>query len=150
MHKLIMTSSAYRMSSRADAAALRADPTNAMYWRFDMRRLTAEEVRDSILAVSGELNLKMGGPSVYSPMPKEVLATASRPDAAWGRSPPEEAARRSVYIHVKRSLLPPLLTSFDMADTLRLISSLNSSVSSIIFKGLHSISALHILESPLP
>ena len=74
-------------------------------WRLDMRRLTAEEIRDSILAVSGNLNLKMFGPSVYPEIPKEVLAGQSVPGRGWNKSPPEEQNRRSVYIHVKRSLL---------------------------------------------
>ncbi len=117
MHRLIMASRAYRMSSRPPAGALEADPANDLFSRFDMRRLTAEEIRDSVLAASGRLNLELGGPSVHPPMPAEVLATASRPDAAWGDATPEEASRRSVYIHVKRSLLHPLLESLDLADT---------------------------------
>ncbi|MFG0260136.1 MAG: DUF1553 domain-containing protein, partial [Phycisphaerales bacterium JB041] len=48
---------------------------------------------------------------------EEVLATSSRPEDAWGESSPDQAARRSIYIHAKRSLLNPLLTSFDLADT---------------------------------
>jgi hypothetical protein len=82
-----------------------------------MRRLTAEEVRDSILAVSGKLNLKAGGPSVYPPIPKEVLAGQSVPGLGWTTSSPEEAARRSVYVHIKRSLLVPLLAQHDQAET---------------------------------
>jgi len=117
MHRLIMTSSAYRMSSRGSDEALAADPQNTLFWRFDMRRLGAEEVRDSILAVNGTLNLRMGGPSVYPPMPAEVLATSSRPGEAWGASSPEDAVRRSIYIHAKRSLLTPFLLTFDLADT---------------------------------
>jgi mono/diheme cytochrome c family protein len=117
MHKLILTSSAYRMSAQADAKALRLDPANTLFWRFNMRRLTAEEVRDSILAASGRLNLKIGGPSVYPPIPKEVLAGQSVPGAGWRTSPPDEAARRSVYVHVKRSLQVPILAQFDQADT---------------------------------
>ena len=117
MHRLTMTSRAYRMSSRPPAGALEADPGNDLFSRFNMRRLTAEEIRDSVLAASGRLNLELGGPSVYPPMPEEVLATASRPDAAWGEATREQASRRSVYIHVKRSLLHPLLESLDMADT---------------------------------
>jgi mono/diheme cytochrome c family protein len=117
LHRQILLSSAYRMSSQASPAGLQRDPTNRLFWRFNLRRLTAEEIRDSVLAVSGNLNLAMHGPSIYPPLPQEVLATASRPDAAWGRSPPDEAARRSIYIHVKRSLRPPMLTNFDAPDT---------------------------------
>jgi hypothetical protein len=117
MHRLLMTSSAYRMSVRGQEQALRLDPANTLFWRFNLRRLSAEEVRDSMLAVSGRLNLKQGGPSIYPPIPREVLAGQSRPGAGWKTSPPDEAVRRSVYIHVKRSLLVPLLAQFDLADT---------------------------------
>jgi hypothetical protein len=117
MHRLLMTSSAYRMSVRGQEKALRLDPANTLFWRFNLRRLSAEEVRDSMLAVSGKLNPRMGGPSVYPPIPREVLAGQSRPGAGWKTSPPDEAARRSVYVHVKRSLLVPLLAQFDLADT---------------------------------
>ena len=117
LHKLLVTSATYRMASTFDDKAAAADPQNDALWRFDRRRLTAEEIRDSILAMTGELNLERGGPSVYPPMPAAVLATASRPDDAWGNSPPEQAARRSLYVHVKRSLAEPLLAGFDRADT---------------------------------
>ncbi len=117
MHRLIVLSSAYRMASRGSKAELAADPANRWFWRFPMRRLTAEEVRDSILAVSGTLNLKAGGPSVYPPIPREVLAGQSVPGQGWSTSPPAEAARRSVYVHVKRSLLVPILATHDAADT---------------------------------
>ena len=117
MHRLLVHSATYRMSSASDPKALAADPQNDSFWRFDRRRLTAEEVRDSMLAVSGVLDLARGGPSVYPPMPAAVLATASRPEEAWEKSTPEQAARRSLYVHKKRSLLEPLLASFDQADT---------------------------------
>ena len=116
LHRLIMTSSAYRMSSRADADALERDPTNDLLWRFDMRRLSAEEIRDSIHAVSGKLNRGMYGPSIYPELSPEVFHGQSRPGEGWHTSPPVEAARRSVYIHVKRSLIPPMLSNFDFAD----------------------------------
>ena len=82
-----------------------------------MRRLAAEEIRDSILNLTGQLNLKMAGPSIYTEIPPDVAKTASRPGGAWGRSSKEDAARRSVYIFVKRSLHEPFLASFDWADT---------------------------------
>ena len=117
MHRLIMNSQAYRMSSRGNAAALTADPANDLLWRFDPRRLTAEELRDSVLAINGSLNLKMFGPSIFVDIPREVMAGQSRPGAGWGKSSPEEQARRSIYIKVKRSLRPPILESFDVAET---------------------------------
>jgi len=117
MHRMILLSSAYRMSSKASAEGLARDPANQWFWRFPMRRLTAEEVRDAILAASGELNLKAGGPSVRPPIPAEVLAGQSVPGQGWDVSPPDEAARRSVYVHVKRSLLVPILATHDAADT---------------------------------
>jgi hypothetical protein len=117
MHKLIMTSRAYRMSSDANGPGLTKDSGNDLFWRFDMRRLTAEEIRDSILAINGSLNRELYGPEVYPPMPEEVLATASRPEDAWGESTPEQADRRSIYIHVKRSLREPFLFAFDQAET---------------------------------
>ncbi len=113
----LVTSSVFKMSSRYDAVADQIDPENLYMWRFRGRRLSAEELRDSVLAVSGNLNRTLGGPGVYPPMPAEVLATSSRPGAAWGRSSAEDSARRSLYIHVKRSLLHPMLLAFDMADT---------------------------------
>jgi hypothetical protein len=116
LHRLIVTSNAYRMSSRGNPRALAADPANDLFWRFDMRRLAAEEIRDSILAVTGSLNLKMYGPGVFPEIPKEVLAGQSMPGRGWGKSPTEEQNRRSVYIHVKRSLLMPILESFDLAE----------------------------------
>jgi hypothetical protein len=117
MHRLLMTSSAYRMSSRANPDGLARDPANDLFWRFDMRRLSAEEIRDSIHAASGQLNREMYGPSIYPELSTEVLHGQSRPGEGWHTSPPDEAARRSVYIHVKRSLIPPMLSNFDFADT---------------------------------
>ncbi len=117
MHRMIVLSSAYRMSSRARPEELAADPSNQWFWRFPMRRLTAEEVRDAILSVSGELRTKAGGPSIHPPIPDEVLAGQSVPGQGWPVSTPDESARRSVYVHVKRSLLVPILATHDAADT---------------------------------
>jgi mono/diheme cytochrome c family protein len=117
LHKLILTSNAYQMSARANDAGLKADPLNIHLWRFNMRRLQAEEVRDSVLAASGRLNLAQFGPSVYPPLPKEVLAGQSMPGDGWHPSPPDQSNRRSVYVHVKRSLQLPLLATHDQADT---------------------------------
>jgi mono/diheme cytochrome c family protein len=117
LHRLIMTSQTYQMSSHGRSDGLKADPANDLFWRFDMRRLTAEEIRDSILAINGSLNSKMFGPSIYVEIPKEVLAGQSVPGKNWGKSSLEEQGRRSIYIHVKRSLITPILESFDLAET---------------------------------
>ncbi|MBK96974.1 MAG: hypothetical protein CMJ79_14850 [Planctomycetaceae bacterium] len=116
MHKLIMLSSTYRLSSQTTKTGLDKDPANRLLWRFNPRRLSSEELRDSILAANGSLNLKMGGPSFYPIIPPEVLHGQSRPGAGWGNSPEDERARRAVYIFVKRSLVEPLMADFDFAD----------------------------------
>jgi hypothetical protein len=110
-------SNTYQMSSTYNEQSYEADPNNELLWRYNLRRLTAEEIRDSILTASGKLNLEMFGPSIFPPVSDEVLATASRPDAAWGRSPEDQANRRTVYVHVKRSLRPPMLANFDAPET---------------------------------
>ena len=116
MHRLIMTSEAYRMSSAGRPSGIADDPNNDLFWRFDPRRLSAEEVRDSILAVNRSLNRDVYGPSIYPKLSDEVLAGQSRPGSGWGDSAPEQRNRRSVYIHVKRSLLPPMLSAFDFPE----------------------------------
>ena len=117
MARLILSSNTYRMSNRFDESAYNADPLNDLFWRRDLRRLSAEELRDSILAMSGQLNPELGGKGVYPPLPRAVLETASRPDQAWGRANDRQAGRRSLYVFLKRSLRHPFLEGFDQPDT---------------------------------
>ncbi|MEM9281299.1 MAG: PSD1 and planctomycete cytochrome C domain-containing protein, partial [Verrucomicrobiota bacterium] len=118
MHRLMLHSRTYRLSSEPSSASLAQDPQNHHLWRFSMRRLTAEELRDSVLTMSGKLNLERAGEWVYPPLPAEVLATASRPGKGWPVSKNEDDHfRRSVYVHVKRSLRHQMLADFDQADT---------------------------------
>jgi mono/diheme cytochrome c family protein len=117
MHKLMVMSSAYQMSSVDSPEAAEKDIANDLLTHFELRRLGAEEIRDTVLLVSGNFNPKRGGPSIFPTIAKDVLAGQSRPGQGWGRSTAEEEARRSVYIHVKRSLSVPLLAVFDAADT---------------------------------
>jgi hypothetical protein len=116
MHRLIMTSAAYRMSSVPGEQELAKDAPNELLTRFRMRRLSAEELRDSMLVANGTFNPAVGGPPVLPPLPKEVLATSSRPYEVWPVTPEESWSRRSLYIKLKRSIQHPLLTSFDLAD----------------------------------
>lgn len=119
LHKMILLSDAYQRSSAVSDKALSADPTNTLLWRYPMRRLGAEEVRDAMLWASGLLDLTMGGPSVYPKIPPEVLAGQSVPGQGWSYDPkkPEAGNRRTVYVHVKRSLQVPVLANHDQADT---------------------------------
>jgi hypothetical protein len=117
MHRLLLNSKTYRLSIASDSQDAAKDPANELFWRFNPRRLGAEELRDSILRSTGELNLEMSGPSIYVPIPEEVLATSSTKGSKWGNSPPDQANRRSIYVKIKRSLLPPMFTDFDLADT---------------------------------
>jgi hypothetical protein len=121
LHRFIMTSQTYQASARHtpqqdSSDPLEVDPGNDLFWRFDPRRLDAEEVRDSILAVAGTLNPQTYGPSFYEKLSPEVLAGQSRPGAGWGNSSERERNRRSIYIHVKRSLLTPMLSAFDFPE----------------------------------
>ncbi len=117
LHRLIVLSRTYQQSARFDVAAFALDPTNALLWRWPQRRLDAEVVRDMILAVSGELSGRMGGPGFYPTLPREVLEGQSRPGEGWGSSEPGEQARRSIYIFAKRSLAVPELELLDAPDT---------------------------------
>ncbi len=118
MHRLIMTSRAYRMSSRADnRRALTVDEANTLLWRQNLRRVEAEVVRDTMLAVSGTLNPKRGGPSVFPTLPKEVHGTQDSSGKGWTDSPADEQNRRSVYLVVKRALKVPLLECLDFANS---------------------------------
>ena len=129
IHKLIMLSSTYQMDSThpREAEYSQVDFANELWWRRNRRRLEAEPLRDAMLAASGQLNLKTGGPSFYPPATKEALEGLSKKSNAWGASPPDEQRRRSIYMMTKRSLLLPLMTTFDFADTTRPCSTRNVS-----------------------
>lgn len=117
LHRLIMTSNTYQMSKQDNAKYHATDPENKLLWRFPYQRLEVEAIRDSILAVSGQLNRKMYGPSMYPEVPKEALRGHSDPGKIWKPLHEEEASRRTVYAFIKRSLIVPLLEVLDYCDT---------------------------------
>jgi hypothetical protein len=118
IHRLIMTSAAYRQSSRADnPGALEVDSENTLLWRQNLRRADAEVIRDTMLAVSGALNPKRGGPSVFPTLPQDIHGGQDTAGKGWQDSPAEEQDRRSVYLVVKRGLKVPLLEAFDFANS---------------------------------
>jgi len=117
VHRLILLSNTYKAAETWRPDAARRDREDALLWRHRPRRLDAEAVRDSVLAVSGRLNPERGGPSVYPPIPRAVLEGQSRPGDGWGKSDERQASRRSIYVFVKRSLAVPELEILDAPDT---------------------------------
>ncbi len=116
MHRLIMSSDSYQMASaHSDPAAAKADPDNALLWRYRQRRLEGEVIRDIILNASGNLNLQAGGPGFFPPIPDEVRE--SFPKGKWDMSEPGPVNwRRSVYAYAKRGLRYPLFEVFDQPN----------------------------------
>lgn len=119
LHRLIMTSNTYMQASTTRPDIRKKDTNNDLFYRFDMRRLESEEVRDSILDVAGILNTEMYGPSVYPDIEQEVLNGQSIPGKDWhpDRNSAQQKNRRSIYVFLKRTLLYPLLESFDLPET---------------------------------
>jgi hypothetical protein len=129
LHRLIMTSNTYRMNSRANSECAGKDPEDRLLWRMPVRRLDVETIRDSMLSVSGQLNRKAYGPSIYPQMPETVLQAHHDREKAWKPYEEEEASRRTIYVHIKRSMIVPLLEVLDFCDTSR--SSANRLVTNI-------------------
>jgi hypothetical protein len=109
MHRLMVTSSSYRMSSALRADADRLDPTNVYLHRMNVRRLEAETIRDALLAVSGRLDHTMFGPSVPSYL-SPFMDGRGRPEHS---GPLDGDGRRSVYLSVRRNFLNPMFLAFD-------------------------------------
>lgn len=114
LHKMMLLSNTYRAASTPAPDALKLDPDNKLLSRWRMRRMEAEVVRDSVLAVSGQLNPAMYGASVYPKLPESVLQGQSAPGSGWGKSDPKDVNRRSIYIFSKRSLAVPELEALDI------------------------------------
>lgn len=115
VHRRVVLSSTYRQASRAvDGVPFSAtDPENRLLSHHPSRRLSAEEVRDAMLLVSGRINLKAGGPSVMLPVDQELVDLLYKP-SQWQVTPSvSEHNRRSVYLIAKRNLRLPFMETFD-------------------------------------
>ncbi|MCC6367252.1 MAG: PSD1 domain-containing protein [Bryobacterales bacterium] len=118
MHRLMLTSAAYRQAAENRAMNDNPkDPENKLLWRANRRRLEAEEIRDSVLYISGRLNPERGGPSIFPPLPAD-LADFARYGRGGGvmwepNEKEEDAHRRSIYIFHRRSLPLPVMAAFD-------------------------------------
>ncbi len=128
MHKLMLLSATYQQTSvAADVGRLTSaqtpdarpqtqsiDPDNKLYWRMNRLRLEGEVIRDSLLAISGQLNPAMGGPGVFPPVPREIIRSSM---GGWPQNDRvSDYSRRSIYIFARRNLRFPFLEVFDAPD----------------------------------
>ncbi|MBL8221839.1 MAG: DUF1553 domain-containing protein, partial [Bryobacterales bacterium] len=120
LHRIMLLSSTYRQASRSlqEKTAMEKDPENKFLWKFNRRRLAAEEIRDSMLAISGRLNAKAGGPSVMGSIDPELINDLKRPQYWQMTRDKSEHYRRTIYMIYKRNLILPFNQVFDSPDTL--------------------------------
>jgi len=139
LHRKILLSATYRQSSSPDARRAKIDANNRFLWRMNRTRLDAEAVRDAVLAVAGQLDLTMGGPSAehfhfkddHSPVYDYARFDVTSP----------AARRRSVYRFLVRSVQDPFMESLDCADPSLLVPKRSSTLT--------AIQALALLNDPL-
>ena len=117
--KMIVMSETYKQSSTHpnNTECAQIDSDNRLLWKRNIRRIDAEVLRDSLLQVSGDLNLKKGGESFYPSLAPEVLEGFSRKSSAWTPSPDKDQLRRSIYMISKRHLLIPFMKAFDFPSS---------------------------------
>lgn len=115
--KTIVTSKAYQQSSHQRPELLERDPQNIYLARQSRIRLSAEVVRDSYLAASGLLARKVGGPSIYPRLPKDIAALGYANSVRWPESKGDDKYRRGLYIFFRRSVPYPMLMTFDAPDS---------------------------------
>jgi hypothetical protein len=115
MHRLMVTSAAYRQVSHHRSELMAVDPDNKLLARQSRLRMEAETIRDACLVASGLLTRKIGGPSVFPPQPEGVFAFTQDPKP-WPTETGEDRYRRGMYTHLWRSSPYPALSVFDAPD----------------------------------
>ncbi len=131
----IVLSRTYQLSSSADAASIEADPLNLLFTRHDRRRLDAESLRDSMLAVSGQLDLQPGDGSIIRH--RDILVNLAG-------NLHESSNHRSIYLCYLRSSLPPELAAFDLPDFTSVMGRRN--VSTVPNQALHLYNSRFVVE----
>jgi hypothetical protein len=116
LQKLIVTSAAYRQSSKATPELLQRDPENRLLARASRFRLPAETIRDQALAASGLLVERVGGPSVKPYQPEGLWKDLIMQDMDYVQDHGDALHRRSLYTFWKRTVAPPMLATFDSAN----------------------------------
>ena len=113
MVRLMVTSAAYRQSSRVSTESLARDPQNRLISRGPAKRLEAEFVRDEALSLSGLVSLKMFGPSIYPPQPDGLWQAAFNGERTYPTSTGEDRYRRGIYVFWRRTVPYPSMATFD-------------------------------------
>lgn len=113
LHRLLVTSQAYRQSPRSDPERAEIDPTNMWLSRGPRQRLEAEQIRDAALAVAGLLDQRTGGPSVFPPQPEAITTEGAYGAFKWQVSGGGDRYRRSLYTFAKRTAPFAMLQTFD-------------------------------------
>jgi hypothetical protein len=111
LHRLILLSRTYQLASSHDDATAAKDPSNRWYWRYDRRRLDAEQIRDALLTVSGKLDTTRPGPHPFPPIDKWVWTQHNPFKEVYASN------HRSVYLMTQRFQRHPYLALFDGPDT---------------------------------
>ncbi len=117
LHRTMMNSEAYQRASDDVAADLAIDPENRYLWRMPRRRVEAEVIRDSVLAVAGNLVDKLGGPAVFPFIDPALFQSSSSRTWPGHLDTDPDTWRRSVYVFNKRSIPLPMLDIFDKPDS---------------------------------
>ena len=139
LHRLLVTSSVYRQSSRGNPASDAIDAGNQFLWRMNRRRLEAEAVRDATLAVSGVLDRKLYGPGFRA---FELEKPQHSPHYLYGKYDPSksESHRRTIYRFIVRSVPDPFMEVLDCADPSQMVAQRSETIT--------PLSALALLNDP--
>jgi hypothetical protein len=116
MHKMMLLSNTYRQATEnpAQSAYTKADPKNLLLWRMNWTRLEGEAIRDSMLAISGQLQASKGGPGAFVSLPEDVAGGFEF--FKWFPSDEKQQAQRTIYTFQRRSVMNPMIEVFDGAN----------------------------------
>ena len=131
LHRIIVTSAAYRQTSRSDTRYAEIDGDNRLLWRMNRLRLDAEEIRDAVLSVSAKLDPAMGGPSVKQFIQSPGIHVTPVVDYLGFDVDSRENYRRSVYRFIFRTLPDPFMETLDCADASQLTPVRSTSVTAL-------------------
>jgi len=131
LHRLIVTSSVYRQSSRHNPDFAKSDSGNLLLWRMNRSRLDAESIRDAVLAITGKMDWQMGGPPARQFNIKPGVHVTPDLDYLGFDVDSRESCRRSVYRFIFRTLPDPFMDSMDCADASQLTPTRNTSVTAL-------------------